>query len=236
MMAEVKTERRRRQAGTMSTDIRRIGIIGAGQMGSGIAQVCATSGYDVCLHDISEDRIHAGLATDQRQHGQARAEGHHRRGRPPRRPGADLARAAARGPRRLRHRHRGRHRERGGQAQDLHGALPGAEAEHDARLQHLVDLDHAARLGDRPAGALHRHSFHEPGAADAARRADPRHRDRGPDLRGRQGPDRPARQDRDRRGGFPGLHRQPHPAADDQRGDLHALRGRRHRSTPSTPP
>ena len=24
-------------------------------------------------------------------------------------------------------------------------------------------------------------------------------------------------------GGFPGLHRQPHPAADDQRGDLHAL-------------
>src|SRR3954470_10860809 len=63
MMAEVKTERRRRQAGIMSTDIRRIGIIGAGQMGSGIAQVCATSGYDVCLHDISEDRIHAGLAT-----------------------------------------------------------------------------------------------------------------------------------------------------------------------------
>ena len=27
----------------------------------------------------------------------------------------------------------------------------------------------------------------------------------------------------DRVGGFPGLHRQPHPAADDQRGDLHAL-------------
>jgi len=63
MMAEVKTERRRRQAGIMSTEIRRIGIIGAGQMGSGIAQVCATSGYDVSLHDISEDRIHAGLAT-----------------------------------------------------------------------------------------------------------------------------------------------------------------------------
>ena len=36
-----------------------------------------------------------------------------------------------------------------------------------------------------------------------------------------------ARQDHRRRRGFPGLHRQPHPAADDQRGDLHALRGRR---------
>jgi hypothetical protein len=33
----------------------------------------------------------------------------------------------------------------------------------------------------------------------------------------------PARQDDHRFGGFPGLHRQPHPAADDQRGDLHAL-------------
>ena len=33
----------------------------------------------------------------------------------------------------------------------------------------------------------------------------------------------PARKDLDRVGGFPRLHRQPHPAADDQRGDLHAL-------------
>ncbi|MCP8940672.1 3-hydroxybutyryl-CoA dehydrogenase [Alsobacter sp. SYSU M60028] len=47
----------------MSSDIRRIGIIGAGQMGSGIAQVCAQAGYDVALHDVSEDRIHGALAT-----------------------------------------------------------------------------------------------------------------------------------------------------------------------------
>ena len=47
----------------MSIEIRRIGIIGAGQMGNGIAQVCATSGFEVKLHDISPDRIHAGLAT-----------------------------------------------------------------------------------------------------------------------------------------------------------------------------
>ena len=37
-----------------------------------------------------------------------------------------------------------------------------------------------------------------------------------------------ARQDHRQRRGLPGLHRQPHPGADDQRGDLHALRGRRH--------
>jgi 3-hydroxybutyryl-CoA dehydrogenase len=47
----------------MSTDIRKLGVIGAGQMGSGIAQVCAQAGVEVMLHDISEGRIHAGLAT-----------------------------------------------------------------------------------------------------------------------------------------------------------------------------
>ena len=43
--------------------IRRVGIIGAGQMGNGIAQVCAQAGYDVGLNDLSKDRIEAGLAT-----------------------------------------------------------------------------------------------------------------------------------------------------------------------------
>ena len=47
----------------MSTDIRKLGVIGAGQMGSGIAQVCAQAGVEVMLHDMSEDRINAGLAT-----------------------------------------------------------------------------------------------------------------------------------------------------------------------------
>jgi 3-hydroxybutyryl-CoA dehydrogenase len=46
----------------MSLEIRKIGVIGAGQMGKGIAQVCATSGYDVVLNDISADRIGAALA------------------------------------------------------------------------------------------------------------------------------------------------------------------------------
>ncbi len=42
-------------------DIRSVGVIGAGQMGSGIAHVVALGGYDVLLHDVSEDRIDAGL-------------------------------------------------------------------------------------------------------------------------------------------------------------------------------
>ena len=47
----------------MSIEIHEVGIIGAGQMGSGIAQVCAMAAMMSLLHDISEDRIHAGLAT-----------------------------------------------------------------------------------------------------------------------------------------------------------------------------
>jgi len=43
--------------------IRKVGVIGAGQMGNGIAHVCALAGYDVGLNDVSKDRIEAGLAT-----------------------------------------------------------------------------------------------------------------------------------------------------------------------------
>ncbi len=44
-------------------EIRKVGVIGAGQMGSGIAHVCALAGYEVILNDLSEERIEAGLAT-----------------------------------------------------------------------------------------------------------------------------------------------------------------------------
>ncbi len=40
-----------------------IGIIGAGQMGNGIAHVFAAAGFHVLLNDISQDRLDAGLAT-----------------------------------------------------------------------------------------------------------------------------------------------------------------------------
>ena len=49
---------------TMSAQaIRTIGIIGAGQMGNGIAHVAAVAGFEVRLHDLAEERIKAALAT-----------------------------------------------------------------------------------------------------------------------------------------------------------------------------
>ena len=40
-----------------------IGIIGAGQMGHGIAHVCALAGYRVALNDLDEERVHKAIST-----------------------------------------------------------------------------------------------------------------------------------------------------------------------------
>jgi 3-hydroxybutyryl-CoA dehydrogenase len=48
---------------TTEMDIKKMGVIGAGQMGTGIAQICALAGIEVTLNDVSEARINAGLAT-----------------------------------------------------------------------------------------------------------------------------------------------------------------------------
>ncbi len=47
----------------MSVEFNKIGVIGAGQMGNGIAHVCALAGFDVVLNDLSPDRIKSALAT-----------------------------------------------------------------------------------------------------------------------------------------------------------------------------
>jgi 3-hydroxybutyryl-CoA dehydrogenase len=46
----------------MTFEIRKIGIVGSGQMGSGIALVSAAAGFDVAMNDISSDRIDAAIA------------------------------------------------------------------------------------------------------------------------------------------------------------------------------
>ena len=47
----------------MVHSIKKVGVVGAGQMGSGIAHVVALAGFDVLLHDVSPDRIKSSLAT-----------------------------------------------------------------------------------------------------------------------------------------------------------------------------
>ena len=46
--------------------IERVGIIGAGQMGGGIAHVCALAGFDVLLEDINKDALGRAIGTIER--------------------------------------------------------------------------------------------------------------------------------------------------------------------------
>jgi 3-hydroxybutyryl-CoA dehydrogenase len=49
--------------GTLGMDIRSVGIVGAGQMGNGIAHVFALAGYDVLLNDVNPDMLGKAIAT-----------------------------------------------------------------------------------------------------------------------------------------------------------------------------
>jgi len=47
----------------MAVTVKKIGVIGSGQMGNGIAHVAALAGFDVVLSDVSADRVKSALAT-----------------------------------------------------------------------------------------------------------------------------------------------------------------------------
>src|SRR5271157_2687156 len=47
----------------MASQIKKVGVIGSGQMGNGIAHVAALAGLDVVLNDVSADRLKSGMAT-----------------------------------------------------------------------------------------------------------------------------------------------------------------------------
>ena len=107
----------------MALAIKKVGVIGSGQMGNGIAHVAALGGFDVVLNDISADRLKSAMATingnlsrqvakkiiteDARKKALARI----------------TAAETARRPRRLRPGDRDRGREGRGQAQDLPRSL-----------------------------------------------------------------------------------------------------------------
>ena len=47
----------------MAVMIKKVGVIGSGQMGNGIAHVAALAGFDVVLNDVAADRLKSGMAT-----------------------------------------------------------------------------------------------------------------------------------------------------------------------------
>ena len=168
-----------RHEGAMLMEITSVGVVGAGQMGNGIAHVMALAGYNVLLNDISDEALAAAMATIDRNIDRQVTRGkvdapttrpRRWRGSAPRRQLADLGQAdlvieAA--------------TEKEAVKQAIFAELlPHLKPADDPDLEHLVDLDHPAGQPHRPAGEVHGVPFHEPGAGDAAGRADPRHRHR----------------------------------------------------------
>jgi len=52
-------------------EIKTIGVLGAGTMGSGIAQVAAEAGYEVIMRDIKDDFVHRGMSAINKNLGRA---------------------------------------------------------------------------------------------------------------------------------------------------------------------
>jgi 3-hydroxybutyryl-CoA dehydrogenase len=51
----------------MNPEIKKVGVLGAGLMGHGIAQVTATAGYDVVLREVDDATLHKGIGKIEKQ-------------------------------------------------------------------------------------------------------------------------------------------------------------------------
>jgi 3-hydroxyacyl-CoA dehydrogenase len=68
----------------MVMNIRKVGVLGCGLMGSGIAQVSATAGFDVTVLEVEQKFLDKGFAGIEKSlaSGSGPAEGQHAPGRP----------------------------------------------------------------------------------------------------------------------------------------------------------
>ena len=128
-----------RELETRPVSFDRVLVVGAGQMGAGIAQVVAASGREVLLHDALPGAVERGLETIARSLGKLHEK---------ERPGSRDC-APAHHPRRVGHGRRPDDRgdRRGPRCEE--GALPlgrrGPSGRGGARLEHVLDPHHRAR-------------------------------------------------------------------------------------------
>ncbi len=57
------------------TDIQKVGVLGCGLMGHGIAQICAQAGWDVVVREIDQERLDKGIAKIAKQLAKAAEKG-----------------------------------------------------------------------------------------------------------------------------------------------------------------
>ena len=159
-------------------NIQKVGVVGAGQMGNGIAHVCALAGYDVVMEDVNPEALGKAKATIERNLQRQAVRGIITQ--------PDVASALSR----IRTandlevmRDRDLVIEAATEDEQVKRKIyrdlcPRLGANHDAGEQHIFDFDHAACRRHRPPGKIHWPAFHESGAHDAAGRDHPRYCDR----------------------------------------------------------
>ena len=199
----------RRPAGVPASNLKKVGVLGAGLMGAGIAYVSANAGLEVVLIDRDQESADKGKATSDKIVSTQIAKGRAKTADKD----ALLARihatadyASAEG---LRSRGRGGVRGSRGQGRGDEEGAGRARARRDLRQQHLDPADHFARRNVAEARAFHRRPFLLAGRQDDAGRDHHGREDRregagdGDGFRARD------QEDADRRQRLPRLLRQP---------------------------
>ena len=182
--------RRDRDRGRRSVTAARVVVVGAGQMGAGIAQVAAAAGMSVTLVDVGEAQLERALTGIGALAREARLEG------PVRRPGR-RARRASRPPPAWRARAMPSSRSRRPARTSSSSSRSSASSTRRSAPQAVlasntssIPIGRLAAATGRPAQVCGMHFMNPPGA-DAAGRADPRpgdeRRDRRARPRGRRG-------------------------------------------------
>ena len=150
--------------------IKKVGVVGCGLMGHGIAQVAAQAGYDVVVREVSQEKLDSGLGKIKKQLARAVEKGRMEQSQADEVIGRIKADARLRRLRRLRPRDRGDHGGPRGEARDVAGARPDRQAGGAVRDQHVVARRDRPGGGDEAPGALPRPPLLQPRPGDAAAR------------------------------------------------------------------
>ena len=157
--------------------IKQIGVIGAGQMGSGIAHVAATTGINVVLNDIGEEQLDKAIATiDKNLERQVSRE---------KISPADKQDALDRLTTSTDHAALGdcdvvieAATEDEAIKREIYKAVIPSLRSDAIIASNTSSISITPGCNHGPAREIYRHSFHEPGSGDGAGRTDPRHRHR----------------------------------------------------------
>ena len=149
-------------------EIGKVGVVGCGLMGHGIAQICAQAGWEVVVREVDQERLDAGIGKIEKQLCARGREGKDRAGRCRCRARPHPGDARLRGPGRLRSGDRGDHRGPRGQARDVAGGRRDRQGRRGLRHQHLLAGGFRPGGGDQPARALPRAALLQPRPGDAA--------------------------------------------------------------------